>query len=232
MGINLESTILGIGPGGSVDAMQATQFSTTRTKDQMHRAALEVVSTLPHGGVLVGNIDNSGTFIPVLGSVRSYAWTTFYLEQDRDNLDVFFNQVVDPIWLQDTNDVDAVNLSRIVRATDSPGCWRVMHRVKYVSRQVPSTVRPPQSPSTMGGAITTPGKALVPNSEMIRNLLPLVVIETNSDGDKVVSESVVRQTLKELYPALGDFGDTDRATVTAIRGLLTPNVLGEIPGSL
>ena len=66
--------------------------------------------------------------------VDRYRFMTFYLEGSTDHFHDFFNQVVDPVWLQ-SNDEEARAL-RQTRAAKPNKCWRVLHRVTYVERPV------------------------------------------------------------------------------------------------
>ncbi len=74
------------------------------------------------------------------GKVKSYRFSTFYQDPSRDNFDLLFDDtisepIIDPGWLKNTNDPDAVALTM---AKNSPSdVWRILHRVTYVSRVLP-----------------------------------------------------------------------------------------------
>jgi hypothetical protein len=57
---------------------------------------------------------------------------SYYLEGTTKHFHDFFNQVVDPEWLQ-SNDEEARAL-RQTQAGKANKTWRILHRVTYVSR--------------------------------------------------------------------------------------------------
>jgi hypothetical protein len=72
---------------------------------------------------------------------------TFYLEPDSSHFDHFFDSVVDPIWLQDLDNPGAAALQWALNNRASrPPCWRVMHRVTYVSRVIARTTDTASTP--------------------------------------------------------------------------------------
>lgn len=84
---------------------------------------------------------------PVLvpGKVDAYRFLTFYLGESSANFDDFFHKVVDPIWLANSGAPDAAALRPARQTATKPPCWRVMHRVTFVSRVLPP-VPPPGAP--------------------------------------------------------------------------------------
>ena len=68
------------------------------------------------------------------GKVDAYRYMTFYLSPKTDHHDLFFNQVVDPIWLTQSNDPAAAALRQARQDAKRPAAWRILHRVTYVSR--------------------------------------------------------------------------------------------------
>ena len=71
------------------------------------------------------------------GKVDAYRFMSFYLESHSDHFDDFFNLVVDPTWLEQSDDPSAVALREARDKGKKPACWRVLHRVTYVSRILP-----------------------------------------------------------------------------------------------
>jgi PKD repeat protein len=67
------------------------------------------------------------------GKVDAYRFMTFRLEPTSDSFDAFFNTVVDQEWLQ-SDDPNAVALRGARQPGKKPPCWRVLHRVTFVSR--------------------------------------------------------------------------------------------------
>jgi hypothetical protein len=82
-----------------------------------------------------------GTLIPgaAPGKVRQYRFMTFYLPPSEANATSFL-RVVDPIWLQLSNDPAARALKEL--NAQNP-VWRVFHRVTYVERVPPPVASRP-----------------------------------------------------------------------------------------
>src|SRR5215468_4142162 len=78
--------------------------------------------------------DGTGRYVKAPGKVDAYRWLTFYLSPRTDNYDAFYDQVVDPIWLEQSSDPAAAALRQARQDGKRPPAWRVLHRVTYVSR--------------------------------------------------------------------------------------------------
>ncbi len=125
------------------------------------------------------------------GKVDAYRFMSFYLEPRSDHFDTFFNQVVDPIWLEQSDDPNAQALREVRddnKGDRKPACWRVMHRVTYVSRVLPDfeTAAPASLEKTMRDI------DIDSNYELIKLLDPFVGDKTQNYGVFVgaVSEAV------------------------------------------
>ncbi|MBK9756503.1 MAG: hypothetical protein IPO88_24000 [Nannocystis sp.] len=66
---------------------------------------------------------------------------TFYLAPTASNYTEFFNRVVNPSWLT-SSDPNAVALRSAMQNTEAPPCWRVLHRVTFVSRVADARAAP------------------------------------------------------------------------------------------
>lgn len=86
---------------------------------------------------------------PLGGLVDAYRFMTFYLAPEPGNNTEFWSRVVNTQWLR-TNDPNAVALRQVFekQADKTPPCWRVLHRVTFVSRIKPDKFLPvtPESP--------------------------------------------------------------------------------------
>ena len=72
------------------------------------------------------------------GTVDAYRFMSFYLEPKRNNFTDLFTQVIDPIWLAQSPDPNAQALRQAAWNIDNAKpCWRILHRVTYVSRILP-----------------------------------------------------------------------------------------------
>jgi hypothetical protein len=108
---------------------------------------------------------------------------------------MFFNQVVDPIWLAQGDDPGAVALRETQQATARPPCWRVLHRVTFVSR-ILAPVSPQADPFTQALRALD----LNSNYELIKTLEPYVTGHTASYGD--FADAVAKAVARRL-PDLG-----------------------------
>ena len=68
------------------------------------------------------------------GKVKSYRFMSFYLKPDQANSDAFLQEVVDPRWLEYSDDPNAAALRQ---ANIGNPAWRVLHRVTYIERVPP-----------------------------------------------------------------------------------------------
>ena len=55
----------------------------------------------------ITQVDKDGNRTLQPGKVDAYRFMTFYLRPDSDHHDVFFNEVVDPIWLEQSDEPSA-----------------------------------------------------------------------------------------------------------------------------
>ncbi len=127
------------------------------------------------------------------GRVDAYRFMSFYLEPESDHFDTFFNRVVDPIWLAQSDDPNAVALREAQQRENN--CWRIMHRVTYVSRVLPPLSDP--APSSLDKALQT--LDINSNYELIKQLEPFVSISLGSYPEFT---KAVRDTIKLYLPEL------------------------------
>ncbi|MEO0866924.1 MAG: LamG-like jellyroll fold domain-containing protein, partial [Cyanobacteria bacterium J06642_11] len=135
------------------------------------------------------------------GKVDAYRFLSFYLEPHSNNLDTFFSQVVDPIWLEQSNDANAAALRQAQQQEKRPPCWRVMHRITYVSRVLPRFSDPNMPPLEQA----LPPLNIDSNYELIRRLEPYVIDQVNNYAAFV---RAVRQAVATYLPDLQPHTDT------------------------
>ncbi|MFJ8470909.1 LamG-like jellyroll fold domain-containing protein [Kitasatospora sp. NPDC094011] len=131
----------GIGFDAGYEIAIGGGFSLTRrkSKDSSRTFSLDV-SAKPNGDLQkqdsAGNPVFDAKSKPVLtpGRVDAYRFMTFYLDTSSDNFEDFYGKVVDPEWLENNPHPHARELAKARQADRKPPCWRVMHRVTYVSR--------------------------------------------------------------------------------------------------
>ncbi|MBD2112833.1 MULTISPECIES: LamG domain-containing protein [Cyanophyceae] len=134
------------------------------------------------------------------GKVDAYRFMTFYLEPQADHFDHFFSQVVDPIWLEQSTDANALALRGLRDANKGPGtkppCWRIFHRVTFVSRVLPpigSTKPLPALESTLREL------SIDSNFELIKRLDPFVADKVDDIGE---FSRAIRETIATFLPEL------------------------------
>ena len=132
------------------------------------------------------------------GRVDAYRFMSFYLEPDSEYFETFFNKVVDPIWLE-SDDPSAAALREARQDTRKPPCWRILHRVTYVSRVLPPLL--PAAPASLEKSLQT--LDIDSNYQLIRQLEPFVRDQLSSEADfaRAVDEAVISY-LPELQPHL------------------------------
>ncbi|MEU7062715.1 hypothetical protein [Streptomyces sp. NPDC046161] len=147
---------LGLGWSAHFDASRGGGFSTTRAKgkDASRSFGLDV-QCAPSGDLQRRDKDGkpvydaAGKPVLVPGKVDAYRFLTFYLGENSANFDDFYHKVVDPLWLSGNDAPDAAALRQTRQSSAKPPCWRILHRVTYVSRvlaPVPPPPAPPRSP--------------------------------------------------------------------------------------
>ncbi len=134
------------------------------------------------------------------GKVDAYRFMTFYLDPSNRWHDEFFGRVVDPIWLAESDSPAAVAIRQARQDGKSPACWRVLHRVTYVSRVLPGFTG--TKPRTFEQRLRS--LDIESNFELITQLEPHVVGYLD---DEVAFREAVKRTLADLLPEL--FGDAD-----------------------
>jgi hypothetical protein len=123
----------------------------------------------------ITHLDAAGKHVPQPGKVDGYRFMTFYLAPSVDHHDLFFQQVVDPIWLEQSTDPAAAALREARQPAQQPACWRVLHRETYVSR-----VLEPISPQADSFTQAMRALDLSSNYELVRALAPYVAGRTAS----------------------------------------------------
>ncbi|GLF95112.1 LamG domain-containing protein [Streptomyces yaizuensis] len=175
---SLEINILisGAGVGYQMDATFGGGYSQTRRRSQetSRGHSLDVICK-PNRDLQKYKADGTPEYVndkPVLvpGKVDAYRFMTFYLAQDTTHFDDFYNKVIDPTWLAGSNDANATALRQARQSDRKPPCWRILHRVTFLSRVLPPvTSNTPPSLAKDMRTIDIPS-----NYELIRRLDPYV----------------------------------------------------------
>lgn len=129
--------------------------------------------------------------------VDAYRFMSFYLEPEYDHHDQFYNRVVDPMWLEQSDDPGAVALRAARDDGKKPACWRVMHRVTYISRVLPplDLSAPPSLEKTLQTL------DIDSNYELIKQLEPYVRDHLADFADfSTAVDDALKSCLPELIP--------------------------------
>nr|VFK41248.1 MAG: FG-GAP repeat-containing protein [Candidatus Kentron sp. TC] len=174
----------------------------SKTKEASRAFSLEV-NIAPSGDLQYhrpddgeGEYDEAGNPRNVHGRVDAYRFMTFYLDGSSDNYDALFNKVVDPIWLEQSASPFAMAMRGARNVDKKPPCWRVLHRVTFVSR-----VLPPFSDDLPPLEKTMRAENIDSNWQLIKTLEPFVRQHTGDlarFGQAV--DDALRNYLPELYP--------------------------------
>ncbi|MEV0609450.1 LamG domain-containing protein [Polymorphospora rubra] len=151
-----------------------TSVTRTRAKSATKTFGLDVECT---GGRDLQRYANGATPVydpatnqPVTtpGRVDAYRFMTFYLDVTKDNFEDFFGKVVDPIWL--ATSPQAAALRQANQADQKPPCWRVFHRVTFVSRLLDPVAASATAPASLAKALQREGFSSI--YDLIQTLEP------------------------------------------------------------
>ncbi|MFI5617836.1 LamG-like jellyroll fold domain-containing protein [Streptomyces sp. NPDC051567] len=196
--------VAGVGVGLQFDASLGGGMTTTRhrSREATRSHSLDVTCN-PSGDLQrydsAGKAEYTTAGLPVLvpGKVDAYRFMTFYLGQDTSHFNDFYNKVADPIWLETSNDPNAAALREARHSDRTPPCWRVLHRVTFVSRilpPVPPTTAPPLEQKMRTIDIAS-------NYELIRRLDPYVSTATSSQARLAdATRTALTEHLPQLLP--------------------------------
>ncbi|MFF8955490.1 hypothetical protein [Streptomyces sp. NPDC014894] len=202
VGVEFGFEVFGIGVGAQLDASIGGSHSVTRTRsrDASRSYALDVTCN-PSGDLQAYSADGQARFDPdgsprrVPGKVDAYRFMSFYLHESGDNFDDFFHKVVDPLWLANSSAPNAAALRQTQQSDRKPPCWRVLHRVTFVSRvlpPVPGADAPPLEQELIRADIAS-------NYELVRRLDPYV---RQATGSTTALAEAVRAALTAHLPQL------------------------------
>jgi hypothetical protein len=185
----------GLGFAAEFSAMLGGQVVKTVTKTQSSSTAFSL-NVEVNGERNIYDPKRSNDKQP--GKVDAYRFMTFYLQPQEEHFEQFFAQVVDPIWLAQSSDASAIALrqAQTKGAAKKPPCWRVFHRVTYVSRVLPLFPEP-SLPPLEKTLVTLPN--INSNYELIKQLDPLV---GNRKGSRADLSTAIEQVLQTKFPEL------------------------------
>jgi len=201
----VNTAISKVAVGFEMDALFGGHWSVTTTKSETSEESFRINISLDIERNIQRHVngtpvyDKTGAPVDQPGKVDAYRFMTFYLQPSLTHFDEFTNKVVDSVWLEQSEDPNAVALRQAVAAQqqakkeDKSLPWRVMHRVTYVSRILPeSRARnaPPLERAMKASDVSS-------HYQLILKLEPFVRDKTGEEFD-----NAVRNTLKEYLPKL------------------------------
>jgi len=204
--MGLDVKVFGIGVGMEFEAAMGGGLSSSRTRSTQSEKTFEINVNMDVPGDLQryrpdenGDWVADGTNFP--GKVDAYRFMTFYLDAAKENFEDLFGKVIDPIWLAQSEAPNAAALRQANQKGKRPACWRIFHRVTFVSRILPEFADPTTAP--LEAAMQA--QNLSSNWQLIQRLEPYV---KNKTGDAVTFADAVRAALKRELPELAPHADT------------------------
>ena len=188
----------------NVDALIATHFNMMLTKESNSETSFELQVDMPPPIDIREHDPMTKGWVKRPGAVDTMS---FWLEPSVDATASFFQQVVDPLWLQQSSDPDASVLRslseslKVEKQDARTKAWRVFHRCTYVSR-VPERIKSPAAAAAAAAAATEQDKKglhdYAPSWTLISALEPYVRPAKNKSEVAAYAKPLVQK----LYPAL------------------------------
>ncbi|WTW93417.1 LamG domain-containing protein [Streptomycetaceae bacterium NBC_01309] len=222
-----------IGPAGFKGGYELSLgggFTNTRRKsaDASRTFSLDVVANPGRdlqkrdGDTPVFDAAHKPVLLP--GRVDAYRFMSFYLDTSTDNFEDFFGKVVDPDWLETSNHPHAKELARARQTDRKPPCWRIMHRVTYVSRILDTT-----SPSAPTLAKALGALGITSDHDLFTRLEPLLAGATDRLADLTAATNAA---LAEQYPTLVPHAETITARLAVYHQVATGDAVPPLQISL
>ncbi|MGK7880576.1 MAG: hypothetical protein AB4060_10810, partial [Crocosphaera sp.] len=204
---NTEIEIFSFGIGVEFEAALGGGYSTSRTRDKESEKTfgMEMGHDVPgdlqvyyrdEDGDLKRRYDADGNPVNAVGKVDAYRWMSFYLDSAKENFEDLYYKVIDPVWLAESDHPNAIAIRQAQQNEKKPACWRVLHRVTFVSRLLPEmtddTVASPLEQAMRAENVES-------NWQLIKKIEPFV---KNKTGDAVAFSNAVRQALQDYLPEL------------------------------
>ena len=139
------------------------------------------------------------------GVVDAYRFMSFYLEPKGKNFTDLFTKVIDPIWLAQNPDPNAQALRQAAGNTDkAKPCWRILHRVTYVSRILPEFTA--EAPPSLEKATRVAG--FESNYGLIKRFEPYLKDKDSPEDFFNTIEDIINNNCPNLRPISKKSKDT------------------------
>ena len=188
--------------GVELDVSLSGGLNITKTKSKESETSFSVdvginvpgdLQKYDNDGNRVYTADHKPINLP--GKVDAYRFMTFYMEGSNSNFAQLFNKVVDPIWLEQSDHPNASAMRQAKQSDKQPPCWRVFHRVTFISRILPEFTSDAIAPVEKAMKAAN----IASNWELIKKLEPFV---KNKTDDASIFAKAVRQTIATYLPEL------------------------------
>ncbi|MER5319515.1 LamG-like jellyroll fold domain-containing protein [Streptosporangium roseum] len=194
-----------VGAKFGFESTTTTGYSVTRSKSKDATRTFSLDVTCAPGNQLQKHngdtpvFDADGKPILVPGRVDAYRFMTLYLDTTTDNFEDFYGKVIDPEWLDRGKDPNALALKRAQQSDRKPPCWRIMHRVTFVSRVLDTATTTPSLAQAMGALGITSDYGL------IHRLQPYL---TGATGDFNALSRAAKTALATHFASLVPYAET------------------------
>ncbi|KAK0567440.1 hypothetical protein OC844_000238 [Tilletia horrida] len=196
-GINADVVIGQAAVSEQLDVMGGWHSTLTRLKDSSSEWVMQLLCDI-NPAMDIRTRDASTTELHKKeGAVDAYRFMTFYREPSQENYDVLFNTVIDPEWLRSA-DSNALSLAALKAKGSGPRCFRVCHRVTFVSRVLPKVPANPSEQDAGGLETQLPKLNIESNWQLLQTLLPHVGMA----HDRKDVRELIYPYLKATYPTL------------------------------
>lgn len=189
-----------------VDAMYSAHFNFNMTKEKTSDEGFELDVQPPPPVDIRYKDPKTGKYVKRPGAVDAFRWMSFWLEPSVEATDTFFEQVIDPVWLEESPESNARLLRSLREALAKETgnartkAWRVLHRCTYVSR-VPEKVE--QRLAALAGTQEEDKKSTL-LADVAGNWLLIQKLEPFARGaeSKAQLATVLKPHVTRLFPSL------------------------------
>lgn len=207
--LDIELAFSSIQATTNVDAMYNCHYNLSLTKEKTSSTSFALEADFPPAVDIRRRDEVTGKLVKRPGAVDAYRWMSFWLEESVEATDVFFNQVLDPQWLEESTEPNAALLRSLNQSIKKEAgnartkAWRVLHRCTYVSR-VPAKVEgnpkgaAAQKTNVEDGKKSTLLADVACNWQILQNLEPWI----RGASSRAELAVMVRSHVARLYPRL------------------------------
>ena len=191
----------------NVDALISVHTNLMQTKEKSSETSFELQVEFPPA-IDIRQRNEHGELVKRPGAVDAYRWMSFWLEPSVQGTDSFFQQVVDPQWLNDAQEPNAKLLLQLREGLSKETgnartkAWRVLHRTSYVSRVPEPVSRKPRAVAVASQQSEEKKSTLLAdvscNWHILQNLEPIVRGAASRGKLGALAEPWVRK----LYPEI------------------------------